>query len=356
MAKNRRRTRGGRRTHRRNRRRLRRNYRRNKGFFSKLFRKNPGDFFMTGVIGFAGFAATKFFGNLIAKGLTALSASSAPPAATLAPVTTAPVVATPATSGLGSLDTVAAPLGAIVAGAVGIGLTMKMVQDPEKKEALLVGQVVSILHTLAVAGLKLVNADAASVLSGDDTAVKLAAMYGYRGFGGGTSIMPRYAPINGMGEYLVAQSGMGALPPYAAQAGGPMGEYFESGVEGLGNYIGNADIQQAAAGYGAGETANTNHIDPSSDLDRELNIAEAAAGVGANYQAAAGMRGMGEYYDSGVSGLGNIGIAPSASTWIPGTSDGQLWAGTRAIDKGQEATAMVPAGVLTSGGGQGVLG
>jgi hypothetical protein len=66
---------------------------------------------------------------------------------------------------------------------------------------------------------------------------------------------------------------------------------------------------------------------------------------------------MGEYFSSGVSGLGTtIGSAPSANTWIPGMSNPQLWAGTRPIDQGQEATAMVPAGVLTSGGGQGVLG
>jgi hypothetical protein len=115
---------------------------------------------------------------------------------------------------------------------------------------------------------------------------------------------------------------------------------------------------QAAAGYGADETANTNHIDPSSDLDRELTIAEAAAGIGAtNYQAAAGMRGgMGEYFSSGVNGLGNVGIAPSSSTWIPGSSYPQLWAGTRPIDNGQEATAQVPAGILQGGGGQGILG
>jgi hypothetical protein len=70
----------------------------------------------------------------------------------------------------------------------------------------------------------------------------------------------------------------------------------------------------------------------------------------------AAQAGLGEYFDSGVAGLGNVGIAPSASTWIPGTSYPQLWAGTRPVNENQEATAMVPAGILQSGGNQGVFG
>lgn len=307
---------------------------------------------MAGLFAFLGLAGTKFAGNLIAKGIAKLSGGSAaaPP---------------PPTSGLGSIAAMASPLGAVLAGLVGIPLTMKFVTDESKRTPLVLGQVTSVLHTLAVAMLGAVNSGAAAVLSGDDTAVKLAAMYG---IGGGTSIMPHYAPINGVrgvGEYF-EQRGVGEY--LAAQNG--LGEYFESGVEGLGNYVGNVDLEQAAAGYGAAETNNTNHIDPSSDLERELTIAEAAAGVGsAVYQAAAGMRGMGalpsyvaqaggvgEYFASGVNGLGTVGIAPSANTWIPGMSDPQLWAGTRAVNENQEATAMIPAGVLQSGGNQGVFG
>jgi hypothetical protein len=334
---------------------MRRNYRRNRGFFGKLFRKNPGELLTAGLFGFLGFAGAKFAGNLIAKGIAKLAGGSAPPAAIVAPA--------PA-SGFGSIDAMASPIGALIAGGIGIFATMKFVTDPQKREALLTGTVVSMLHSVAMAALGAISPGAKAVLSGDDTAVRLAAMYG---MGGGTSIMPHYAQINGYGEY-VAQSGYGALPSYVAQAGmrggtgeyypgvQGMGEYFESGVEGLGNYVGNVELQQAAAGYGAGETMNTNHIDPSSDLDRELTIAEAAAGIGGGvYQAAAG---MGEYFAAnGMQGFGNVGVAPSADTWIPGTSNPQLWAGTRPVTNDQEATAMVPAGVLSNGGGgQGVLG
>ena len=349
---------------------MRRNYRRNRGFFGKLF-KNPGtdSFVSIALFGFGGFAASKFAGNLIAKGIAHLASAPSAPAA---PVTAAAPLAP--SSGLGGpMDEMAAPIGSLIAAAIGIPLTMKFVEDEEKRNLLLTGQVLSALHSLAVAALGAISPNAKAVLSGDDTAVKLAAMYG---MGGGTSIMPHYAPISGVrgvGEYL-AQQGTGEYFQGT-------GEYFESGVEGLGNYVGNPELEQAAAGYGAAETTNTNHIDPSSDLDRELTIAEAAAGVGTTlYQAAAGMRGygalpryaaqagvrqlqpysaqagLGEYFDSGVQGMGAVGIAPAANTWIPGMSDPQLWAGTRPIDQSQEATAMVPAGVLSSGGNAGVFG
>lgn len=303
---------------------------------------------MAGLLAFVGLAGTKFAGNLIAKGIAKLSAGSS--------------AAPPPASGLGAISAMASPLGALLAGGLGIAATMKFVTDESKRTPLVLGQVCSVLHSIAVAALGAINPGAASVLSGDDTAVRLAAMYG---MGGGTSIMPYYAPVNGgrgVGEYF-QQRGVGEY--LTAQNG--LGEYFESGVEGLGNYVGNVDIAEAAAGYGASETSNTNHIDPSSDLERELTIAEAAAGVGsAVYQAAAGMRGLppyaaqaggvGEYFSSGVNGLGNVGLAPSANTWIPGMSDPSLWAGTRAVNETQEATAMISAGVLQSGGNQGVFG
>jgi hypothetical protein len=293
---------------------------------------------MMGVIAFGGFAGAKILGNLIGKGISRLSAGS-------------PAAPAPA-AGLGSIEGFAMPLGGVLAAGIGVPLVMKFVTDESIKTPLIVGMTLSAIQGLAIAVLGAINPGAKAVLSGDDTAARLSAMYGM-----GASIMPHYAPINGMrgmGEYLTAQSGLGQL-----------GEYFESGVEGLGNYVGNADIQQAAAGYGAAETANTNHIDPSSDLDRELTIAEAAAGVGQMpYQAAAGMgiapysaqAGVGEYFDSGVSGLGHVGLAPSSSTWIPGTSNPQLWAGTRPVNEPQAENAMVPAGILSSGGSQGVLG
>jgi len=168
------------------------------------------------------------------------------------------------------------------------------------------------------------------------TAARLSAMYGFRGFGAlpAASIQPMYAPAAGLGQ-----------PIYQAAAG--MGEYFESGVEGLGNYTGNPEIMQAAAGFGQVPEIDGPHIDPSSDLDRELSIAEAAAGVG-------------EYFESGVQGLGEFygpkGTIGRSSTWIPGQSDPSIWAGVRPVSRPQEATAMTTAGVLQSGGGAGILG
>lgn len=312
---------------------------------------------MAGIIGFAGLAGSKFFGNLFSKGIQKLSQG----AAVTAPSTPVEAAVTAGLSGLGEM---ANPIGAIVATAFGVFATTKLVTDESVRTPLILGQVIGGLHTIMVSLLGAISPGARAVLSGDDTAVRLAAMYGY-----GT-------PMRGLG-----------MPSYSAQAGyrgtgeyySGVGEYFESGVEGLGNYTGNSELMQAAAGYGAVESGNTNHIDPSGDLDRELTIAEAAAGVGTLYQAAAGglgqggtsimpryapingmgeylaQRGMGEYFEA-TQGLGNVGIAPSADTWIPGTSDPQLWAGERAIDRTQEATAMVPAGILQSGGGAGVFG
>jgi len=190
--------------------------------------------------------------------------------------------------------------------------------------------VASFVHGVLVSTLESLAPDVAPMLSGDSTAAKLSAMYGV-----GASIEPMYAPIDGMGEY------------------------FESGVSGLGaNYTSNPDMFQAAAGYGEAFQAaagyGSNHVDPMSNLENELTAVEAAAGVGvAPYEASAG---YGEYFESGVSGFGAIDTVPKASTWIPGTTDPQLWAGVRGVTEGQASTAMVPAGVLQTAGGAGILG
>jgi len=103
-------------------------------------------------------------------------------------------------------------------------------------------------------------------------------------------------------------------------------------------------MMQAAAGYGAVESTNSNHLDPSSNLDRELTIADAAAGVGSVGPIPA------------AAGLGNISTVGASQPWIPGESDPQIWAGVRPVDRSQESTAMIPAGSLQSGGGQGIFG
>ena len=250
-------------------------------------------------------------------------------------------------SGLGFLPASLTPYAGIISGgiaaAAGVYLVTRAVKDAETRQLVAGGVVASFLHTVIVDLLRKSNPGLAQQVSGmgayDANAARLSAMYGV-----GASIEPMYANINGVGEYF--ESGLGALPSYAAAAG--TGEYFGSGVgeyfeSGLGEYGANPDMMQAAAGYGALDAgSNSNHLDPSSNLDRELSIAEAAAGVGSVMQAAAG--------------LGNVSTVRSSQTWIPGESNGQLWAGVRPVDRSQMATAMIPAGSLQSGGGQGIFG
>lgn len=251
-------------------------------------------------------------------------------------------------SGLGFLPAAMVPYAGILAGgisaAAGVYLTTRTVKNPQTRQLVAGGMVASFLHTVIVDLLKKQKPEYAASISGlgasDGYAARLSAMYGM-----GASIEPMYSQINGMGEYF--SSGLGDVQ----QAAAGTGEYFSSGVgeyfsSGLGEYGSNPDMMQAAAGYGALDAGgNSNHPDPSSNLDRELSIAEAAAGVGSVSQAAAG-------YGS----LGNVSSVPTSQTWIPGESDPQIWAGVRPVERSQSQTAMVPAGVLQSGGGQGIFG
>jgi hypothetical protein len=68
------------------------------------------------------------------------------------------------------------------------------------------------------------------------------------------------------------------------------------------------------------------------------------------YEAQAG---IGEYFESGISGFGDVAALPSADTSVPG---GQLWAGARAVTRDQGSTALTPAGILETPGGAGILG
>ena len=260
--------------------------------------------------------------------------------------------ASPAAAGLGNLAvSYAGALGSVLVSGAGIFFANKFVEDPNTKQAIIGGLLVSgvagVIGSLfgdRMPGVK-------AMLSGDDTAAKLSAMYGVRGLGQGTSIMPNYTPI---GEYFAAQgeyfTGQGEY--YT----NPVGEYFESGVQGLGNYTGNPELLEAAAGYGAAHTGNTNHVDPSSNLDREMDIMEAAAGVGTAYEAAAGGYGALPPYEAQAGFGTTVSTVPSASTWIPGTTDGAIWAGVRPVNRSQSATAETPAGILATAGGAGILG
>jgi hypothetical protein len=315
-----------RRRHRRNRRHKsnRRRHRRN----GRSFRRNPTGFLVdllkAGATITVGVVAEKLLAGVIRDQV-------------LARITGKAETATPAAaSGLEMLQPYNGLISSFIAAFGGAYVTHKVVKNPQTKALIMGGLGAGFVHSVLMFALdKLNQPKLAMMLSGDGTAARIAAMYG---LGAGASIMPRYAPAAGIGEYF---------------ANNGVGEYFASGVNGLGAYTSNPDLLQAAAGMGAMEAANTNHISPSSNLDRELSIAEAAAGIGAvkSYEAAAG---MGEYFASGMSGLGAT--VPSTSTWIPGQAVPQLWAGTRTAGQSQAAHEMLPAGVLETSGGQGIFG
>jgi hypothetical protein len=310
----------------------------------KAFRKNQymatlKAAFTTGALITAGFAGHKVLTSIFCKQVCD-RLFGAPESAT-----------PPATSGFEMLQPYKNNIAGAVVALAGIGLTNMLVKDVRTKMLITGGMATSFLHTLLVTVLARVSEPTAAMLSGADdaTAARLSAMYG---LGAGSSILPRYAPIDGMGEYFSEMNGLG--------------EYF-SEMSGLGQYTPNPDLMQAAAGYGAISSSNSNHIDPSSDLDRELSIAEAAAGVGQvmeaaagygavqPYEASAGMGRLGEYF-SEMNGLGAVASLPSADTWVPGMSNPQIWAGVRPVSSPQSAHAMISAGVLQSPGNQGVFG
>lgn len=269
----------------------------------------------------------------------------------------APAAAPAATGALGpSAQPIVSNLASIALAALGVVATKYAVKDRETANLICGGIVVSALHKVVVTVLSQVAPATAGYLSGmdDGTAARLSAMYGF----GAVSLQPMYQPTNGFGEYF--NGPMGEF--FESSLQGPLSEYFDSGTEGLGNYGANPDLYQAAAGYGSvafGEENVSNHILPNSDLDAQLTIAEAAAGVGSAYEAAAGYgaspyeaaAGYGEY----LQGFGANDV-PASSTWIPGESNGQLWAAVRPVTRGQQATAMVPGGILETRGGAGIFG
>ena len=304
-------------------------------------------------LGFLGHKlATKLFTDNVIDKIFGSSGAVTPPAPA-------------ATHGLEALQPYRTIIGGAAMAAAGIWATNRFVKDVRVKMFITTGIATSLMHSVAVSLLAKFVPSYTGYLSGHDaTAVNLAAMYGV---GGGASIMPEYHPIgeyfaqNGLGEYF-AQNGLGE---YFAQNG--LGEYFAQ--NGLGAYTGNPDLMQAAAGYGAVDNPNSNIIDPGSDLDRQLSIAEAAAGVGAvaPYEAAAGFgrvqpfeaaAGFGRVQPfEAAAGFGAVvTVPPTADTWIPGTSDGELWAGTVAIQQGQSANELNSAGILETSGNQGVFG
>lgn len=237
-------------------------------------------------------------------------------------------------------QTALAPWQGVIAGGLlgllGIGIAWKAA--PKHVVPIGVGVVLSWGHALLVRILEAANqAKAAQYLSGYEgsTAYQL-----------GGSIGPMYTPVEplrGYGEYF-EEPQPGGMRGY--------GEYFENlPISGLGAYEANPDIAEAAAGVG--NVMERDGIRPTDDLDHVLNVAEAAAGIGAAWAPYEANAGYGEYETNVGSKLVAV---PRTDTWVPGMSDPALWAGEVPISRGQAATATVAAGILATGGGQGVFG
>jgi uncharacterized membrane protein YeaQ/YmgE (transglycosylase-associated protein family) len=346
---------GRRRKHRRNPRkklssnRRRRSHRKNRGHKKnrrhrrngrRSFKMNGvGDVLKVGAVLFGGFALHRVLSNVFnTQVLQRLLPAPAAPAAT---------------SGF-DLSGQSGLISSLLMGAVTGFAASKVIKNADTKKLVVGGIVMSTIQGVVLSLLKAFAPSAADALSGpeDGTAARLSAMYGMRGLGAGASIMPRYGVINGMGEYF--REPMNGLGEYFREPMNGLGEYI-SATNGLGTYEQNSDLHQAAAGFGSHDY-NGNHIDPSGDLDRQLTIAEAAAGVGAvsPFEAAAGIGPM--QAAAGMRGFGAIDTVPSGDTWIPGSVDPQLWAGVKAITNGQSATAETSAGILQGEGGSGIFG
>jgi hypothetical protein len=305
-ANRRRRSRGKRRGYRSNRRRS------SKRRSRRTFRRNDSGLMMTalkvGALGLVGLIASKSLGNVIGRGIEGVLPEGMKPYSSV--------------------------FGSFLFTAPAVWATMKFMPDKQNATSLAGGMVVSFLHTLAVSVVAKIFPNAAPYLAG---AMDMQ----------GVSIQPHYRLIQGpVGEYYAPMGEYFREP-------GAMGEYFESGVEGLGNYTGNPEIAQAAAGYnGLFGVGGSNHIDPSNNLDRELTLVEAAAGIGQMPAQAAG--GLSPFEAMGNDAM-TVGPVPSANTWVPGTSYPSLWAPATAINNPQSTNELVPAGVLETEGGNGIF-
>jgi len=246
----------------------------------------------------------------------------------------------------------AKPLTGLVVVAAGIPLSQAVL--PSKKVEVGAGMVASLIQQLLIAGF-----NAASKTPTDSMAIAAKEISGYEsslayGLHGQNSIMPLYTPV---GEYFTPMRGLGGFSQAAAGYSQAAAGFSQAaaGYNATGEYFAPSSLQGIGQYEGAGEqallpSANTQVIDdglrPDGDLDSILDLAESAAGVH-------GRRGVGEYYSAkqGQGGGYSESVVPMRSQWQP---NGPLWAGTLATTAGTQSSE-VPAGILASGGGNGIL-
>lgn len=232
-------------------------------------------------------------------------------------------------------------IGGLVAG-LGVAAVSKVA--PTKRNEIGAGMIVSFFHTSILTVLGMVdNADvqkAAQWIAGYDTSSTATSIGRYRrsmqGLGDAMqrSTLPHYAPTGRRGGIQQAVAGRGTGEYFQASG---LGEYFASGVQGIGAYeLAGPLVTQAAAGLGQ---RIDDGIRPDANLDAVLTLAEAMAGGS-----------MGEYYSADPSG--SPFTVPEDDQWVP---NNPLWAGTKGAEDSPE-TSEIPAGILETSGGNGIFG
>ncbi len=267
--------------------------------------------------------------------------------------------------GLGQTETPSMTKPAVSAGVAMVGSLAAVYAGGEAGTVIAAGMIGSSIGQLMVYGLKIMGQnELASALGGYSNSMAFSlrgrgvGRYrrrpALRGTGAASSILPRYAPVGAFRQAAAGTHMPNRLGEYFTP--NPLGEYFApSNLEGVGAYEPAGQMaMQASAGTGQIDDG----IRPDTNLDRVLDLAEAAAGlrgVGAAKfaQAMAGRPGgVGEYITAErTNGDFTEQRVPTSSQWIP---NGPLWAGTLGVT-GDTQTSDIPAGILAGPGGNGVL-
>lgn len=298
------------------------------------------------------YTANQFMGQLKKLGVTALFAVTGFLAhkvltRLLVEKVVAPALTPKATAGVGAWQDVMLKWSPIIVGGVvaGVGVAAMHYAAPKRRDEVGAGMIVSFLHTSILTVLGNMEdpkvKEAAKWIAGYDTSSTAASIGRYRrtmqGLGDAPqrSTLPHYAPTGRRGVLQQAVAGRGTGEYFQASG---LGEYFASGVQGIGAYeLAGPLVTQAAAGLGQ---RIDDGIRPDANLDAVLTLAEAMAGGG----------GVGEYYSADPSGAPYT--VPQDDQWVP---NNPLWAGTKGADDSPE-TSEIPAGILETAGGNGIFG
>jgi len=291
----------------------------------RVFRRNGKgsvmDLVKTGAVGFAGFGAQKGITAALDYQIATYMAKSG------------------ATAGFELSHWRKAGIGALVT-ALGAYSSLRFIGG-QAGMASAVGMVLSELHTIAVTALTSYPSTAqyAGYLAGvPGRAAAIGGLGAYVRRGAPQqSILPEYVPTGRPGGMQQAVAMSGGMGEYFQASG--VGEYFASGVQGVGHYE-SAGPMAIQASAGVGQNIDDG-LRPDGNLDQAMQLAEAQAGVGGS---------IGEFFTAG-SGGGQQRV-PARSEWVP---NNPLWAGTKpAADSA--ATSELKAGMFETSGDNGIFG